>query len=330
MLTDLPTIAVEEGLRYVNDDEPGIGRVPHGDVFTYSHFDGRSVSSADLQRIAGIVIPPAWSEVWICRDDIGHIQATGRDGEARKQDRYHSRWEELRERDKFESLADFGDGLLRLRKAVDCDLRRHEPDRIRVAALAVAVLDRTLIRVGNPASAKKGSFGLTTLKKKHVESGGSWIALEFVGKGGADHSVRVSDRRIADHLKRIQELPGQHLFDYRTDQGRSALRSEHINEYLLDRSGIPMTAKDFRTWGASSLMTGLVMRQRPEQTNLLSQIDAVSDALGNTRDVARDSYIHPQISEWYATGTLETHWRGSRSSQWMDRSERTLLRCLEK
>lgn len=330
MLTDLPTIAVEEGLRYVNDDEPGIRRTAHGDAFAYIHADGRSVSAVDLQRIAGIVIPPAWSDVWICRDDIGHIQATGRDSEERKQYRYHSRWEELRERVKFESLSDFGDGLLRLRKAVDADLRRREPDRIRVAALAVAVLDRTLIRVGNPASAKKGSFGLTTLRKKHVESGSAWIGLDFVGKGGADHSVRLSDRRIADHMRRIQELPGQHLFDYRTDQGQASLRSEHINDYLMDRSGIPMTAKDFRTWGASSLMTGLVMTQRPDVGNLLPQVDEVSDALGNTREVARNSYIHPEIPKWYETGALERHWTNSRSSRWMDRSERTLLRCLEK
>jgi DNA topoisomerase I len=331
--TESLELALEAGLHYVEPGAPGLKRIRRGRGFSYLTGSGEPVAKTTKDWIETLVIPPAWNEVWISTDRRGHILATGIDKAGRKQYIYHPDWEELRDAVKFDRLSAFGDGISRLRKSVDADLRAHGLPRKRVVALAVAVLDLTLIRVGTPRYvAENDSFGLTTLTCRHISVDGRHVHLEFAGKGGLDRQLVFSDRRISGLVAKCQELAGQTLFSYETETGEVAsVTSTDINTYLADTLGGQFTAKDFRTWGASSVVTGelAVGRTSDQDDALRSAIDVAADRLGNTRAVLRDSYLHPAVVLAHESERLGDIWRSSRSGKWVHRQESALRRVLD-
>lgn len=321
-------------LRYVSDEEPGIQRHRKGRGFSYVRHDGGSVPSNHKERIKSLAIPPAWRDVWICADPHGHVQATGRDDAGRKQYRYHPEWERVRDEVKFDRMALFGRKLPRLRRHIETDLNQRGLTRTRVLALGVAVLDQTLIRVGNDRYTRQnGSFGLTTITNAHAAVSGHDIHFNFIAKGGAESAIALTDQRLASLIAQCQDLGGQSLFTYRDpDGGIGSVRSDDVNAYLRSATGLEVTAKDFRTWGASALLTDRLGRMRStehSEKDLLAAIDEVADALGNTRAVARASYVHPAIGEAFTTGVLDKIWRSSRAGRWLSRGESGLLKILE-
>lgn len=327
-------LAAEAGLRYVGPDAAGYRRVRKGRGFSYVTADGRTVNGRVRKRIEAVVVPPAWENVWISRDPLGHIQATGQDRAGRKQYIYHPRWEDIRDEAKFERLAPLGHGLAGLRKRIDNDLRRRGLPREKVVALAVAVLDRTLLRVGSSRYAEANdSYGLTTLTNDHIDIDGLHVHLEFAGKGGAERQLAFRDRRLARLVSGCQELAGQTLFSYETREGEtSSITSSDVNTYLSDALDGPFTAKDVRTWGASALVTGEVARTMDEpdpDSRFLAAIDVAAERLGNTRAVCRDSYVHPGISRLNSDGRLAGIWRRARSGKWTNRDESALRILLD-
>lgn len=306
--------ALSEGrLRYVNDDEPGIGRRRRGRGFSYVRANGRAVSRAsDLARIRALAIPPAWTDVWICADANGHIQATGRDDRGRKQYRYHDRWQADRGLAKYALMADFAAKLPTIRKAIDADLRRHGLPREKVVASIVWLLDNTMIRVGNDSYARENkSFGLTTLKRRHLEISGSTLNFRFNGKSGRVWDVGLADRRMARLLRTIEDLPGQRLFRYRDEEGGlHDVGSHDVNAYIHAAIGDQFSSKDFRTWGGTMrALTLLADTEVPDTKTgraraLNTVIDVVSRKLGNTRAVCRACYIHPAVFERWEQGKL--------------------------
>jgi DNA topoisomerase-1 len=287
--------------------------VPCHGGFEYLSTRGKLIHNArTLARIRSLVIPPAWTDVWICPQPNGHLQASGRDARGRKQYRYHPRWREIRDATKFYRMLEFGAALPRIRRRVQHDLRRPQNDQVRVAALIVRLLETTGIRVGNEEYARQNqSFGLTTLRDRHVEIRGAEIQFHFRGKSGKEHHVAVNDRRLARLVKRCQDLPGQELFQYVDDQGRrKAIGSAEVNAYLRECSGQDFTAKDFRTWIGSVLAAQGLLREGPPDSAtqgkqvLVKVIREVARELGNTAAVCRNCYIHPAILEAYAAGTL--------------------------
>ena len=254
----LAEVAAQAGLRYVGDDEPGLTRRRAGRGFSYRRPDGSTLTDpVERARIDGLAIPPAWTDVWICRHPDGHIQATGRDARGRKQYRYHPRWREVRDADKFDHLLAFGERLGDLRSRLDQDLRRQGLPRERILALVVRLLDETLIRVGNPEyAADNETFGLTTLRRRHVDASDRRVVFEFVGKSGIDHEVRVADPRLARLVRRCSELGGHELFTYLDDNGAvRAVSSTDVNDYVRGIIGADTSAKDFRTWGGTVVVT---------------------------------------------------------------------------
>lgn len=331
---DSEMLAEEAGLRYVDADDPGYRRVRRGRGFSYLDTDGQVVNGRVRQRIEQLVIPPAWEDVWISRDPRGHILATGHDNAGRKQYIYHPQWEEIRDEAKFDRLEPFGKGLTDLRKRVDSDLRKRGLPRVKVVAMAVAVLDRTLIRVGNTRYATdNGSYGLTTLTCEHIEVDGQHVHLDFSGKGGAGHQLVFHDSRLASLVSNCQDLAGQTLFSYETEDGTpSSISSSDVNDYLSDAIGGPFTAKDVRTWGASSLVTGELARvkeDRDPEEMIRAAVDMAANRLGNTRAVCRDSYVHPRVLESHVEGNLAGIWRRARRSRWGSRDESALRILLE-
>jgi len=327
-------LAAEAGLRYVGPDAAGYRRVRRGRGFSYITADGQTVNGNVRKRIEALVVPPAWDDVWISRDPLGHIQATGQDKAGRKQYIYHPRWEDIRDEAKFERLTPLGQGLAELRKRVDSDLRRRGLPRDKVVALAVAVLDRTLLRVGSTRYAEDNdSYGLTTLTNEHIEVDGLHVHLEFAGKGGAELQLAFRDRRLARLVACCQELAGQTLFSYETSEGEtSSITSSDVNSYLSDALNGPFTAKDVRTWGASALVTGELARTMDEpdpDSRFLAAIDVAAERLGNTRAVCRDSYVHPAISQVNSEGRLTEIWRRAKSGKWTNRDESALRILLE-
>jgi DNA topoisomerase I len=325
-------LAAEAGLNYVVPGSAGFRRLRRGRGFSYHDSTGAKVNGSIKSYVQSLVIPPAWNEVWISGDREGHILATGIDGAGRKQYIYHPRWEEIRDEVKFERLAPFGDALTGLRQSVDADLRRKGLDRDKVVAMAVAVLDRTLVRVGNPRyAAENDSYGLTTLTHEHVETDGPHVHLGFTGKGGAEHQLVFRDSRLARLVGECQDLAGQTLFSYESESGGIAsIQSTDVNRYLEQTTGVPFTAKDFRTWGASAVVTRELARAENDADDaVLSAIDVAAEALGNTRAVARSSYVHPAIIEAHTGGKLVEAWRRSRTGRWVGRSESTLRKILE-
>jgi DNA topoisomerase-1 len=306
-----------DGLRYVTDDDPGIRRLRCGRGFRYVDPRGRTVRDVrEIERIRRIVIPPAWEQVWISPDPRGHIQATGRDGRGRKQYRYHPRWREHRDGTKFARLAVFGAALPSIRERAEADLRLHGLPRERALAVVVDLLDRTLVRVGNPEYAREnGSYGLTTLRDEHVDVDGATVRLCFRGKGGRRFEVDVHDRRVARVVRRMQDLPGHRLFEYVDDQGEvRAVGSGDVNEYLREVGGGPFSAKDYRTWGGTVhvverlLEVGEAATRGEAESNVREAIASAAVRLGNTPAVTRRSYVHPLVVDAYLEGTLPRLW----------------------
>ncbi|BCH07917.1 DNA topoisomerase [Mesorhizobium sp. 131-3-5] len=333
--------AEHAALTYVSDAEPGIRRLKTGKGFTYKGPDGKAVSDAARARIEAIVIPPAWTDVWISPDADGHIQATGRDQRGRKQYRYHPQWAEERDGAKYSSLVAFAESLAKLRRTIDGDLRRHGLPFERVVAAVVWLLDNTMIRVGNAAYARDNkSFGLTTLRDRHVDIKGSSLRFAFKGKSGKEWKLKLVDRRIAGIVRGAQDLPGQKLFQYLDEEGnRRPVRSDDVNRYIRDAAGDAFSSKHFRTWGgtihAASLFaqTELPEAKAQQKRVMNSVIDKVAERLGNTRAVCRKCYIHPQVFEAWSQGRLLTEMaeanKRKRPMEGLDDEEALVLRWLK-
>jgi DNA topoisomerase I len=311
---DDPELHAEEaGLRYVTDARPGVRRQRAGRGFTYIGPDGGRITDPDrLAWFKRLAIPPAWTDVWIAPIKRGHLQATGRDARGRKQYRYHPRWREVRDEAKFERLIEFGRALPRIRRRAERDLRRRGLPREKVLALVVRLLEATLIRVGNDEYARDNrSYGLSTMRDRHVEVRGGTLRFTFRGKGGKEHEIDVRDRRLARLVREVQELPGQELFQYLDEEGaRRSVTSEDVNGYLRDVSGDEFTAKDFRTW-AGTVAASLALREFEEiddeagrKRAITSAIDEVTEQLGNTPAVCRACYVHPDLLAAYLDGTM--------------------------
>ena len=305
------------GLRYVTDAVPGITRRGAGKGFSYRGPGGERIRDRDeIERIRALAIPPAWTDVWICPRPDGHIQATGRDARGRKQYRYHPRWREVRDENKYGRLIAFGRRLPAIRARVDEDLRDRDLARDKVLAAAVRLLDDTLIRVGNSEYARTNeSFGLTTLQDEHVEVEGAELHFSFRGKSGKEHDVEFRDRRLARVVKACQDLPGQDLFQYVGEDGEQrTIASEDVNEYLAEAADGDYSAKDFRTWGGTVLAAEALVRLGPAETEaeakrtIAAAIKEVAGHLRNTAAVCRSCYVHPGILESYADGSLTGYW----------------------
>ena len=301
-------------LRYTSDDMPGIRRVPRGKGSVCVDANGKAIRSRDVRaRIEGLVIPPAWTDVWICAHENGHLQATGRDAKGRKQYLYHPQWQELAGRTKFDKLRAFGEALPAIRQQVRRHLALAELTKTKVVATVVELLDRTSVRVGNEEYVRaNGSFGLTTLRNRHAKVNGTQVHLRFRGKSGKEHEVGLKDRRLARIVRACQELPGQELFTYQLGRRQfKRLESSDVNRYLQALTGRPFTAKDFRTWkGSVHVLEFLHTRAGESLTataakRVVSQaICSVADELRNTVTVCRKYYVHPQIVEWFLAGEL--------------------------
>ena len=303
----------DEGLVYSSDSQPGIARRRRGRGFEYRDAEGKKVrDAATLDRIRAIVIPPAWADVWICASPRGHVQATGRDARRRKQFRYHPRWTALRDANKYSRLIGFCRVMPRIRRRVARDLRRPGLSHEKVVATVVKLMEMTLIRVGNDEYARQnGSFGLTTLRDRHAKVRGGTVRLTFRGKSGKEVEAEVTDRRVARVVKQSQELPGQELFAYIDDSGeRRTVSSQDVNDQLRETTGADYTAKDFRTW-AGTVLAAVALRglegfesEAEAKHNVVKALDRVARRLGNTRAVARRSYVHPAVLDSYLDGSL--------------------------
>ncbi len=305
--------AQEAGLRYVSDAIPGIRRRRAGRGFSYVGPDGeRLTDESRLEWIRGLAIPPAWTDVWISPIRRGHLQATGRDARGRKQYRYHPRWREVRDEAKYGRLIEFARALPRIRRRTDRDLRRRGVPREKVLALVVRLLEATLIRVGNDEYARENrSYGLSTMRDRHVEVRGATLRFAFRGKGGKEHDIDVRDERLARIVRQVQELPGQTLFQYRdADGARRDVTSDDVNDYLREISGDDFTAKDFRTW-AGTVAAAMALEELTEVDSeagrkqaVVRVIETVAGQLGNTPAVCRACYVHPDVIDAYLDGTF--------------------------
>jgi DNA topoisomerase-1 len=309
--------ASEASLTFVSDEQPGIRRRKAGSGFSYVGPGGKRIRERrELDRIKSLAIPPAWTDVWISTDPHGHLQATGRDAKSRKQYRYHPHWRELCEADKYEHLLDFGRALPRIRRTVRRDLNLAGFPRERALATVVSLLESTMIRVGNEEYARaNSSYGLTTLRNRHVRVHRGELRLVFRGKSNIDHEVAVEDRRVARIIRRLQDLPGQHLFQYIDDDGtRRPVQSGDVNEYLRAAADAEVTAKDFRTWmGTLLTATDLAAVDRPESDReakrvITTTIAGVAARLGNTTAVCRRCYVHPTVIDRFLAGELRDQW----------------------
>ena len=332
------------GLRYVTDARPGIIRKRRGKSFRYFNPDGKQVKDPTvLARIKSLAIPPAWTDVWICTNANGHLQATGRDARKRKQSRYHPRWREVRDETKYERMKAFGAALPRIRKGVEAHLALPGLPREKVLATIVRLLETTFIRVGNEEYAKEnGSYGLTTMRDKHADIEGSTLRFKFKGKSGKLHNVDVNDRRLARIVKQCQDIPGYELFQYLEEDGsHRSVDSADVNDYLKEISGEPFTAKDFRTWAGTVLACTMLREfeafesESEAKKNVVAAIKSVAERLGNTPSVCRKCYVHPAVIETYMGGDIVKSFehevkralpRGLRA---LRREELDLLRLLE-
>ncbi|MGZ5113891.1 MAG: DNA topoisomerase IB [Usitatibacter sp.] len=303
--------AVRAGLVYVTDAFAGIRRRRAGSGWIYFAPNGARIRDKDKRRrLNSLAIPPAWTDVWICPDPDGHIQATARDARGRKQYRYHAQYREACDRSKFRRMLEFSEVLPRLRERIERDMRSDDLSRRQIIGTIVRLLDRTLIRVGNDEYARENrSFGLTTLRRRHVQVDGSSVRFSFRGKSGVEHNVAITDRRLARIIQRCQDLPGTELFQYLDASGkRQTISSDDVNAHLREITGRDITAKDFRTWGgtmhaAMALRTmGPAASRREADRNIIAAVDEVSQFLGNTRAVCRKYYVHPAILEAYYLG----------------------------
>jgi DNA topoisomerase-1 len=311
---DDPVASAEEArLRYVTDRMPGVSRRRAGKRFHYLGADGKRITDPD--RVAWfdrLAIPPAWTDVWICPIRRGHIQATGRDARGRKQYRYHSRWRAVRDEAKYGRLIEFARALPKIRRRTERDLRRRGMPREKVLALVIRLLEETLIRVGNEEYARENrSFGLSTLRDRHVDVRGERVRFTFRGKAGKEHDIDVRDRRMARLVRACQEIPGQELFQYYdADGSRVDVTSGDVNDYLREISGQDFTAKDFRTW-AGTVAAAMALQEFREVDDaagrkkaVVRAIEEVAEQLGNTPSVCRACYVHPEVIDRYLDGTM--------------------------
>ena len=303
--------AVPAGLRYVTDGARGIHRQRAGSGWIYFGPGGSPIRDAAVRkRLNALAIPPAWTDVWICPDPDGHIQATARDARGRKQYRYHPSYRAARDRSKFRRMLEFSEVLPRLRERIERDLRAPDLSRRQLLATVLRLLDRTLIRVGNDEYARDNrSYGLTTLRRRHVRIEGARLRFDFRGKSGVEHTVSISDPRLARIIQRCRDLPGQDLFQYLDAAGkRQDISSDDVNAYLRELTGRDVTAKDFRTWGGTMLAAvelrrmGAAASRREADRNIIQAVDAVAAQLGNTRAVCRKYYVHPALLGAYLMG----------------------------
>ncbi len=310
---DPAEVAEEAGLRYVSDEQPGYTRKAKGDNFEYFDTDGKPIrDETRLLRIRRIAIPPAYKDVWICPMPNGHIQATGRDARGRKQYRYHERWREARDENKYDRILVFGQALPKIRRQVNKDMGLRELPRNKVLATVVHLLGRTFIRIGNEEYARENqSFGLTTMRNRHVDVKGAKLTFSFKGKSGVKHEIDVSDRRLANIIRKLQDLPGQDVFQYEDETGEVRnVDSQDVNDYLQEITGEDFTAKDFRTWAGTVLTAMALNSQGPVENeaqakkNIKDAITAVAKILGNTPTVCRKCYVHPVVLESYLDGDM--------------------------
>lgn len=309
-----PTAAAKAaGLRYVTDNLRGIAREAKGDGFRYVDKDGEPVDDeATLARIKSLVIPPAWTDVWICPIANGHLQATGRDARGRKQYRYHPKWRSVRDEVKYERMLNFGKALPQIRVAVDAALKLPGLPREKVLATIVYLLEVTMMRIGNEEYARTNkSFGLTTLRSRHVKVDGKAVEFRFRGKSGVFHTIKLEDRRLARIIAHTRDLPGQDLFQYLDDDGEQhTVGSADVNDYLRAITGEDYTAKDFRTW-SGTVLAALALQQFEKfdsetqaKKNIVRAIESVAEKLGNTPTICRKCYVHPAVIDSYLDGTI--------------------------
>ena len=305
--------AREAGLRYTSDSRPGIHRVRRGSSFKYLTADGRLLRDAtELRRIKSLVIPPAWTDVWISPDPRGHLQATGRDARGRKQYRYHPKWREVRDETKYDRLIGFATKLAVIRRRTSAHLRNGGLTREKVLAAVVQLLEKTLIRVGNDEYAKANqSFGLTTLRDGHVDVRGGRLRFSFRGKSGVEHDITLDDRRLARTIRACRDIPGYDLFQYYDEHGdRHAVGSAEVNAYLKEISGEDYTSKDFRTWAGTVLAAETLKAfeafgsDTEAKRNIVRAVESVAKRLGNTKAVCRKCYIHPAILDAYVDRSM--------------------------
>ncbi len=312
-LADPPTAAKAAGLRYVNDSKPGIRREKVGEGFRYLDAKGAPVEDdTTLKRIKSLVIPPAWTEVWICSQANGHLQATGRDARGRKQYRYHPKWRNVRDEVKYERMINFGKALPTIREEVDKALKLPGLPREKMLATIVYLLEATMMRVGNEEYARTNkSFGLTTLRNRHVKVDGSDVEFKFRGKSGVYHKIHVHDRRLARIIRSTRDLPGQELFQYIDEEGEThSIDSSDVNEYLRTITGEDYTAKDFRTW-SGTVLAALALQEFEKfdsetqaKKNIVRAIESVAEKLGNTPSICRKCYVHPAVLDAYLEGSV--------------------------
>ena len=305
--------AAHAGLKYVTDGFAGITRRRSGGGWTYFAPNGARIRDAEKRRrLSELAIPPAWTDVWICPDPDGHIQATARDARGRKQYRYHASYREARDRSKFRHMLEFSEVLPRLRSRVERDLENEQLTRDQVLATVIRLLDKTLIRVGNDEYARENSsFGLTTLRRRHVKVRGTAVRFSFRGKSGVDHEMSIIDERVAKIIQRCQEIPGYELFQYVDEAGkRQPITSDDVNAHLREITARDITAKDFRTWGGTTAAAialrsmGVAASRREADRNINAALDIVRGRLGNTRAVCRKYYVHPALIEAYHMGRV--------------------------
>lgn len=306
-------IAEQAGLLYVSDEQPGITRRKAGAGFAY--YDAKGTLLHDekvLRRVRSLAVPPAYTDVWICSKANGHIQATGRDAKGRKQYRYHPHWTEVRDQTKYEHMLTFAEALPGLRARIKADMAKHGLPREKVLATVVNLLETTLIRIGNEDYAKDNkSFGLTTLRNRHVAVNGGELRFEFKGKSGKTWRLQVKDRRVARIIRACQDLPGQHLFQYLDSDGAvQTIDSADVNAYLREATGRDITAKDFRTW-AGTVLAAMALsefktfdNQAHAKKNVKAAIERVAARLGNTPTICRKCYVHPEVVNSYLDGKL--------------------------
>lgn len=337
---DYRQTALAASLSYVSDAKPGICRIKKGSGYAYRYL-GKAVRTKEvLARIRQLAIPPSWSNVWISADANGHIQATGTDLNARKQYRYHPEWNKLRADTKFHRLYEFGKVLPRLRRKIRRDMNIRGLTESKVLATVINLAEKTYIRVGNNGYEKLyGSYGLTTLKDKHVTLKNCEISFSFTGKKGVEHAISIRDKKLARIVKQCRDIPGKELFQYYTDLGdRRCIDSGMVNEYIKEATNGEFTTKDFRTWAGSLQALQVLSKMETPQTetelrkNIVTVLDEVSNKLGNTRNVCKKYYIHPGLLQLYKDGGLKTGLTSSavRGTSGLSVAEMTLMQALKK
>ena len=337
--------AKEAGLRYVTDAEPGIRRQRRGRGFRYIDRDGKPVRDKEtLARIRSLVIPPAWENVWICANPKGHLQVTGRDARGRKQSRYHPRWRSVRDETKYERMTIFGELLPLIRERVDHDLSLPGLPRLKILAVIVRLMEVTLIRVGNEEYARENqSYGLTTMRNKHVQVEGSGVTFKFSGKSRVKHIIDFHDRRLAKIIQRCQDIPGYELFQYvDSDGNHHSIDSADVNEYVREICHEDFTAKDFRTWAGTVLACSMLQEfeafasQTEAKRNVVQAIKEVAGRLGNTPSVCRKCYVHPAVLDSYLGGAMiktvkaQVEQEAEHSAHALRQEEIALLQLLKK